>query len=279
MKNILITGANSYIGDSLARWLQEKPNEYTVDILDVKDSAWQKHGFSKYNSVVNVAGIAHIKETKKNKELYYKVNRDLAYEIAQKAKNEGVKQFIFFSSMSVYGVDTGVITRNTVPRPKSNYGKSKFEAEQLINALNDDNFRVAIVRPPMVYGKECKGNYSLLSKYASKIPFFPDVKNQRSMLYVDNLSEIVRKIIDEEIGGLYLPQNKEYVCITELIKVINEVHGRNIILTSIFNPLIKILRLKIFNKIFGSLTYEKDFAFKDCILYDFKKSIELTEVK
>lgn len=277
MKNILITGANSYIGDNLAKWLQNKPNEYTVDILDVKDSDWQNHDFCKYHTVVNVAGIAHIKETDKNKEIYYRVNRDLAYEIAQKAKNQGVKQFIFFSSMSVYGVDTGVIGRDTVPRPKSNYGKSKFEAEQLINVLNDDDFRVAIVRPPMVYGKGCKGNYVYLSNFAKKALFFPDIDNKRSMIYIDNLAEFIRFLIDSVGGGIFSPQNDEYVTTSEMVKLIAEAHGKKVRFTTLFNPILKILKINIINKVFGDLYYNDFHKTRNLRYVGFKESIKITE--
>lgn len=161
MKRILITGANSYIGTSFEKWLSQWPDKYTVDTIDMIDGKWRKESFAGYDVVFHVAGIAHIRETKKNRDLYYKVNRDLAYETAKKAKAEGVNQFIFISSMSVYGVDNGVINKNTPLNPKSNYGKSKLQAEKLIKPLCDDNFKVAILRPPMVYGKGCKGNYPM----------------------------------------------------------------------------------------------------------------------
>ena len=128
MKKILITGANSYIGTSFEKYLKENyPDEYIVDTVDMIDGSWREKSFAGYDSVFHVAGIAHQKETKKNAHLYYEVNRDLAVETAKKAKSEGVKQFIFLSSMSVYGMDTGVITKETKPNPKSNYGKSKFQ--------------------------------------------------------------------------------------------------------------------------------------------------------
>src|SRR5690606_19975052 len=118
---------------------------YHVETLDMKDSNWINFDFSKFDVVFHVAGIAHIKETKKNRDLYYKINRDLAVETAIKAKESGVKQFIFMSSMSVYGKITGVITKNTVPQPKTYYGKSKLESEMLIKNLTSNNFNISII--------------------------------------------------------------------------------------------------------------------------------------
>ena len=162
MKKILVTGTNSYIGTSLENWLMREPEEYRVDTVDMIDGSWKEKDFSSYDVVFHVAGIVHIKETSANQDLYYKVNRDLAFETARKAKGEGVGQFIFLSSMSVYRIETGVINKDTPLNPNTAYGKSKLEAEGLIKKLGDESFVITIIRPPMVYGKGCKGNYQLL---------------------------------------------------------------------------------------------------------------------
>ncbi|MCD7877611.1 MAG: NAD-dependent epimerase/dehydratase family protein [Cloacibacillus porcorum] len=152
MKKILITGANSYVGTSFEKWLSQWPDEYHVDTIDMIDGTWREKSFTGYDVVFHVAGIAHIKETKENEHLYYEINRDLAYETAQKAKSEGISQFIFMSSMSVYGIDTGIITKDTEPCPKSFYGKAKFEAELMIQPFSNDDFKIVSLRPPMIYG-------------------------------------------------------------------------------------------------------------------------------
>src|SRR5690625_4786973 len=162
MKKILITGVNSYVGNSLADWLGKEPENYSIDKISMRDGTWKEKDFSIYDVVVHVAGIAHQKETKKNQKLYFEINRDLACEIAKKSKAECVGYFVFLSSMSVYGLDEGVIDEKTQLNPKSNYGKSKFQAEKKISALADTTFKLAIIRPPMIYGKGCKGNYKKL---------------------------------------------------------------------------------------------------------------------
>lgn len=258
MKKILITGANSYIGTSFEKWLEQLSNEYKVYTVDIKDDTWKEKDLSKYDVVFHVAGIAHIKETKENASLYYKVNRDLVYEVAKKAKADGVKQFIFLSSMSVYGMETGVISKDTVPAPKSNYGKSKLQAEELIEPLQDSTFSIAVLRPPMIYGKGCKGNYVRLEKFALKSPIFPKIENKRSMMYIDNLCEFVKQIIDYEGKGLFLPQNDEYVCTSDMVREIAEANGKNIYMTKLFNPLLRVLKISTVNKVFGDLVYERD---------------------
>lgn len=257
MKRILITGANSYIGTSFEKYVKQWPKEYTVDTIDMIKGTWKEKSFSGYDVVFHVAGIAHIKETKKNAPLYYKVNRDLTYEVAKKAKKEGIKQFVFLSSMSVYGIETGVITRETIPVPKSNYGKSKLQAEKLIVPLESSTFKISILRPPMIYGPGCKGNYVRLEKFALKSPIFPNIKNKRSMIYIDNLCEFVKQIIDECSTGLFFPQNEDYICTSEMVKEIAEVHGKKIYMTKLFNPILKMLNISIINKVFGNLVYEK----------------------
>ena len=281
MKKILITGANSYIGTSVEKWLAKEPDKYHVETVDMRDESWKDKDFSKFDVVFHVAGIAHIKETNENKSLYYKVNRDLAYETAKKAKAEGVKQFIFLSSMSVYGIENGIIDENTIPKPNSNYGKSKLQAEELISSLQSDLFNIAILRPPMVYGKGCKGNYPRLARLAVLTPIFPKINNQRSMLHIDNLCEFIKMIIDFEDRGVFFPQNKDYVKTSEMVKLIAEMHGKKVKLVKIFNPLLRFLglRIKLINKVFGNLVYDKSMS-KYKVGYqiiDLRESIKITE--
>lgn len=281
MKKILITGKNSYVGNSFETWLKNYPSEYEVNKISLRNDSWKEHDFSVYDSVIHVAGIAHRKETKENEQLYYKVNRDLAYEVAEKAKDEVVPHFIFLSSMSVYGMDTGVINQETVPDPKSNYGKSKLQAEELIDSLKDESFKVAILRPPMIYGKGCKGNYPRLAKLALKTPVFPIIENQRSMLYVGNLSVSLKYIIDNRKVGLFFPQNNEFVNTSKMVYMIAKHHHKSLFMTRILNPFLFIMRKNgKLKKVFGNLVYEKKLSKTGLTTQDYtslEESIRLTE--
>lgn len=258
MKRVLITGANSYIGTSFENYIKENyADQYSVDTVDMIDGSWRDKSFTGYDSVFHVAGIAHVKETAENRELYYSVNKDLAIEAATKSKNDGVKQFVILSSMSVYGLVTGHITKETLCNPTNAYGKSKLMADEVIAKMNCDSFHVAILRPPMVYGKGCKGNYQQLSRFALKSPVFPFYKNARSMIYIDNLCEFVRKLVEENKSGLYFPQNEEYVCTAEMVRLIARYNGKRIYLLKILNIFVRIFQISIVKKVFGSLTYEK----------------------
>lgn len=258
MKKILITGANSYIGTSFSSYLEQYAKEYCVDTLDTIGNAWKDADFSEYDSIFHVAGIAHQKETEKNADLYYRVNRDLVCEVAKKAKDAGVKQFVFLSSMSVYGVHTGVITKETLPAPRSHYGKSKLEAEEKLNQLSGDAFLVAILRPPMVYGEGCKGNYQLLKKFALKSPIFPNIQNQRSMIRIDRLCEAVKQVIDHQRNGIFFPQDPDYICTSDMVLALAQKAGKKIYLTKAFNPIIRSLKLPVIQKVFGDLIYDKN---------------------
>ncbi len=267
MKKILITGANSYIGTSFENYIKEHyPDDYVVDTVDMIDGSWREKDFSEYDSIFHVAGIAHSDNGKISEEkakLYYAVNTDLTVETATKAKADGVKQFIFMSSAIVYGESapigkSKVITKDTPVNPANCYGDSKVQAERGIEPLNDDSFKVVILRPPMIYGKGSKGNYPLMAKLALKTPIFPYVKNERSMLYVENLCEFVRLMVENEERGTFWPQNAEYSNTSELVKMIADAHGKKVVLVKGFSWALKLLShvTGLVNKAFGSLSYD-----------------------
>lgn len=260
MKKVLITGGNSYIGQCFEKWVENYREEFHVDTLSLHGDEWKDKSFIQYHSILHVAGIVHKKETKKNKALYYLVNRDLAIQVAEKARSQGVSQFVLLSSMSVYGKSCSVITKNTETKPDSHYGISKLQAEKAISKLETEAFHVAIVRPPMVYGSNCKGNYQRLSKLAKCIPVFPDISNQRSMLYINNLSEFLRLLMISGNGGIYYPQNKEYVCTSKLVRLIANAANHRMTQIKLLNWLILHTKNRSLNKMFGNLIYEKDLS-------------------
>jgi len=266
MKKILITGANSYIGTSFEKYMAQWPDQYQVDTVDMIDGSWRNQSFAGYDSVFHVAGIAHSdngKLTEERSAVYYTVNTDLAIKTAKKAKADGVRQFIFMSSIIVYGDSapigkTKVITKDTPLAPANSYGDSKAQAEKGILPLNDDSFKVVILRPPMIYGPGCKGNYPVLSKLAQKLPVFPIVDNQRSMIYLGNLLEFVRLMIENEEQGIFFPQNSEYSNTTEMVKLIAQAHGKKITVIPGFTWALKLLShvTGLVDKAFGSLCYD-----------------------
>ena len=276
-KKILITGKDSYVGTAVEAWLKQWPKNYTVDTLDMRSEDWKTYDFSTYDVIYHVAGIAHAdvgQVTEEEKKQYYRVNTDLAVETAEKAKAEGVQQFIFMSSMIVYsGCKETKITKTTVPQPLNFYGDSKWQADQNIQALADENFRVVVLRPPMIYGKGSKGNYPQLARLAGKLPVFPAVKNQRSMLYIENLAQFVKWMIDYEESGVFFPQNEQYMNTSDLVQTIAGVKGHRIVMIPGTGWIVKGI-MKIPGKI-GTLAKK---AFGDSV-YDMQMSVYKEEYR
>lgn len=291
MIRILITGANSYIGTSFANYLAqpEFAGKYQVTTLDMIGDAWRSHDFSQYDTVYHVAGIAHSDNGKISDErakLYYAVNTDLTVECAKKAKDAGVKQFIFMSSAIVYGDSAPIgkeklITRDTPVNPANCYGDSKVQAENGIRPLDCESFKVVILRPPMIFGKGSKGNYPLLSKLARKLPAFPKVENKRSMLYVGNLVEFVRLMIENGEHGTFWPQNPQYSNTSEVISLIAKAHNKSCVLIPGFGWVLKLMShaTGLVNKAFGNLSYEQGMSvYKEPYQkYSLQEAIERTE--
>lgn len=288
-KKVLITGQGSYIGTAVERWLLKDKDHYQVDTLDMQDETWRDTDFSQYDVVYHVAGIAHAdvgNVTEEQKQLYYKVNTDLTIEVAERARQAKVKQFIFMSSMIVYsGCKENFITSETEPCPLNFYGDSKWRADQKIQEMDAENFKVVVLRPPMIYGKGSKGNYPQLAKLASKLPVFPIVKNQRSMLHIDNLCQFVKLMIDNEEHGVFFPQNGEYSNTSDMVQMIAEVKGHRIIMIPFVGIFIKLLE-KVPGKIggltikaFGNSSYDMSMSeYKENYrVNSLRKSIVLTE--
>ncbi|MBE6600261.1 MAG: NAD-dependent epimerase/dehydratase family protein [Ruminococcaceae bacterium] len=290
MKKILITGAGSYIGTSFEKYINlNYPDDYSVDTVDMLDGSWREKDFSGYDCVFHVAGIAHAdvgNVSDETRALYYKVNTDLTVETAKKAKESSVAQFIFMSSAIVYGDSAPIgknktIKKDTSPEPSNFYGDSKMQAENGILPLQDEAFRVVVLRPPMIYGQGSRGNYPVLSKFARKLPIFPYVKNERSMLYVENLCEFVRLMVDNNESGIFHPQNAEYSNTSELVKMIAEARGKKILLVKGFAWALKLMSRMtgLINKAFGNMSYDMTISeYKDNYrIFDLKDSIKRTE--
>lgn len=278
-KKVLITGAGSYIGEMFQNYAMEHyTDNFEIDTLDMLDSEWDKKDFSGFDIVYHVAGIAHAdvgNVSEETKAKYYAVNTDLPVKVAEKAKAEGVKEFIFMSSMIVYGESAPygtkkIIDASTVPEPANFYGDSKLQADVAVRDLADDKFKVLVLRPPMIYGKGSKGNYPTLAKLAKKLPIFPDVDNARSMLHIDNLCEFLCQIMlikeVSENAVVLFPQNKEWTKTAEMVREIAEVSGKHIRLAKVMNPCVALGKKVpgkvsgLVNKAFGNNCYAHEMS-------------------
>ena len=294
-KRVLVTGTGGYLGTSFEQYIGKingnmPQNLWHVTFVSMRNENWKEMDFSEYDVILHTAAIVHRREEPEMEQLYYDVNCKLTKELAEKAKKDMEEanaktgesrsmQFVFLSTMSVYGKVLGHITMDTKPAPTNFYGKSKLAAEEALQELVSENFIVSIVRPPMIYGKECTGNYRLLEKLAIKIPFFPRTSNERSMLYVDNLSEFLRLVMEKEAGGVFCPQNAEYVNTSEMVTVIRKSYGKTGITVPGFGWLLNIFagKISLFAKVFGTLTYEKEMSVYEAVgnyqIVNFEESI------
>lgn len=265
---VLITGKGSYIGEHIKSHLESFG--YNVDEVDTINDQWKKTDFAQYDSIVHVAAIVHNDAKDASEELFKKVNTDLPVSIAKTAKENGVKQFVFMSTMGVFGKgkslrkEENVVTKDTVPNAVGGYGGSKLEAEKKLKDLESDTFRVAIVRPPNVYGPNCKGNYiSLFKKLALNLFICPyaydDIK--QSMLFVDNLSELIRLIVEKSADGVYMPQDDLIPNTVEIIRIIRRIYGKKTHYSKLLGFFVKAFhKLPLINKIYGGIQYEESLS-------------------
>lgn len=273
MKKILITGAGSYVGESVRRYILAKDSSYRIDAVDTMGDNWKKADYTKYDVVFHVAGIAHVNADPKMEPLYYKVNCNLTIEVAKHAKAAGVRQFIFMSSQIVFhesqSLKAEVLTAETKPAPNGFYGNSKLQAENgLWNLVKNqkenstrsqggNQMKICILRPCMIYGPNAKGNFSRLAKLACKTPVFLEWHNKRSMLYIDNLAEFVKQAIERELEGTFYPQNRELADTVEIVRYFAKEAGHKIWITKLLNPFVWMgsLVLQPINKMFATYYY------------------------
>lgn len=262
MKNnnhsIAIFGKNSYIGTNLIQYINKERPSWKVIEIDSKNRNWENMDFSLFDVFIILAGIVHVKESKIKSEIYYKINRDLAIDVGYKAKKEGVSHCLFFSTMNIYGTDRGHINKKTLISPKTHYGRSKFQAEKELLRQEDDKFKVAVIRPPMVYGKNCPGNYNKLIKFIIKFRFFIKCDNQRSGIYIKNLVCFVIGIIEKKISGVVYPQDIDYYSINDILYGLRKISGYRIIEIAFLGILVKKIKYSFFSKVFGDLIYDNN---------------------
>ena len=261
----MLVGIGGYIGGKFTEYINNHYSDWQIDAVDSMNRKWAEADFSGYDAVYNVSGFAHANARQGIEELYYQVNGQLPIDVATKAKEEGVPLFVQMSSQIVYGDmsrlgEEKMITAETVPSESTVYGKSKMMAERGLMALVDDNFQVAIMRPPLIYSEFARDNFPRLVKFAKKMPIFPKLENKQSMVYVDNLCELIKLIIENNKGGIYYPQQECYIETSKIVADIARAVGNKMWQTRIFNPALRLLskipKLGFIHKAFGSITYD-----------------------
>ena len=286
MISVRITGGSGFIAGAVRARLEAFPDRYRVGCVSLRGGGWRDSGFSGWDCVVHTAGIAHVKADPALAPEYMRVNRDLTLEAARRAKADGARQFIFLSSVIVYGDPSPagerfLIGPDTPPAPANAYGRSKLEAEEGLRALEDERFRVAVLRLPMVFGRGCKGNYNALAALARRSPVFPRFENRRGVVYVENLAEFIRRRVDAGDGGLFFPQD-EIASTAGLAALVARAHGRRMILLRALNPAVRLLgRRGMVRRAFGDMAVDPALAAPDdgWRRFDLESSIRKTEIE
>lgn len=266
MKKVLLIGVGGYVGSRFKEYMKKK-SDYEISEVSSKNRKWDEISFQGFDAVYNVSGLAHANARQGSKEQYYAVNGQLPIDVATKAKKDGVPIFIQMSSMIVYGNMSSlgkqkIITKETMPTAPTIYGKSKMIAENGLHKLEDAEFQVAIIRSPLIYSENARDNFSRLVSFAKTIPFFPNLKNCQSMLYIDNLCELVHLIIENNQGGIYYPQQEVYIETSKIVGDIAKAVGNYMWQTKFFNPFLRLFskRIPIIQKAFGSITYDMNIS-------------------
>lgn len=262
---LLIVGKNSYVGTSVREYYLKAHPDVSVDVISSRGHKWEETSFYGYDAVYNVAGLCHADSKHGTPEMYREINTDLPIEIAKKARREQVKLFIQMSSTIIYGNmsligEEKYIDEHTSPTPVNVYGESKLNAEKGLLELEDEKFGIASLRCPLIYGENARDNFPRLVKFAKTMPIFPNIENKQSMIYIDNLAELIYLIISNQQRGIFMPQDEDYICTSKLVKDIAVASGRRLHLTKVFNPLIWLLsrRVYFFNKVFGNVAYRME---------------------
>ncbi|MCT7566360.1 NAD-dependent epimerase/dehydratase family protein [Aliarcobacter butzleri] len=253
MNKILITGSTGYLGNS---FINQFGNKYTFEKFSLLNQKIEDIKLDNIDAILHCAALVHQK-VEHSYEKYHDINVEYPLKLAKLAKQNGVKQFVFISTIAVYGEDEKKLDENTICNPTTPYGKSKLEAEKELLKLHDDNFTVSIVRPPMIYGKNAPGNIDSLVKLVKKSPIIPlaNIKNKRSFIFIQNLLHIIEEVILQKKSGIFLACDDEPLSTSKLIEFIAKNIEKKTYLIKIpfFESLLKILKPSFHKRLYGSL--------------------------
>ncbi|MBF7017994.1 NAD-dependent epimerase/dehydratase family protein [Staphylococcus durrellii] len=258
-KRILITGTSGYISNNLTNKITGEFHD--VERISMRNNAWMEYNLENYDVIIHAAALVHNNEPSARLSDYLHINMKKTLLLAEKAKQEGVPHFIFMSTMSVYGKEgqvgkPDIINKQSPMKPTTDYGLSKLIAEEKLMEMETEAFKVAVVRPPMIYGSKCPGNFKKLCKVAKKLPILPYIENQRSALYIEHFNDFIEQMINKQARGTFHPQDDYYFETTKVMHEIRkQLHKKTMVIKvpSFVYPILN--RLSLFKKLFGNLTY------------------------
>jgi len=277
MSKILITGANSFVGKNY----QQYSNNDTIDEVSLWEHEPEAIHYKGYDAILHLVAIVHQTKTIPEKEYFY-VNRDLAVRTAKAAKAAGVRQFVFMSTVKVYGAfnpEEGVWNEESVCEPEDAYGKSKYAAELALKKLEDQHFTVSVIRTPLVYGQDVRSNMLSLIKLVEKFPVLPlgKIKNKRSFTSAQNLVAFIDRIIEKKASGVFIAKDEKDLSTTELVILLSNYLDKRVRLIHIPEFLITLSKKvypRVFDRLYGSFFLENEKTLKQL---DFKPPLSIEE--
>lgn len=252
--NILVTGSNGFIG---SYFISKYKSKYEMVTFSFRNNNIINLDCNSIDVVFHLSALVHQMGGASASE-YEKINLTQTLELAKKAKESGVKQFVFMSTIKVYGEETKIkYNENTICSPEDEYGKSKLKAELELLKLEDEDFKVSIIRTPIVYGHNVKANIKSLINLVDKVTILPFKKilNKRSMVYIGNLCHLVNEVIHQQQSGIFLASDDEPLSTTSLIELIAKNLNKKLYLVKVpfFESFLKILKPSYYKRLYGSL--------------------------
>lgn len=255
MKSILLTGSNGFIGKY---FISQYGQLHKISTFSFLNDNFESLHVNNIDVVLHLSALVH--QPKASYEEFEQVNVLNTINLALKAKANGVKHFVFMSTIAVYGEEHCVLHENLTCKPVGFYGMSKLKAEMALQKLQDEYFTVSIIRPPMVYGYNAPGNIKSLMRLIKKIPVLPflNINNQRSFVYVGNLCAMIESVIEAKKGGVFLACDDTPLSMTQLIELIAQSMEKKIYLMqlSFFSKFLKWLKPFIYQRLYESLVVD-----------------------
>ena len=260
---ILLTGASGFLG---SYFINKYSSKYKIETFSFLNNNFKNLDLNDVDTVIHLSALVHQIDGATKKE-YEKVNVTQSIKLAKKAKKNGVKHFIFMSTIKVYGEETDrAYLENSECNPQDEYGRSKLKAEIELQKFEDNNFVISIIRTPIVYGYGVKANIKNLISLVNKVPILPfaNIQNRRNMVYIGNLCHLIDTIIEKEKNGVFLASDDKAVSTTDLIKLISKELDKKVYLVKVpfFEILLKIVRLDLHKKLYKSLEIDNSYTNK-----------------
>ncbi|AFL69136.1 NAD-dependent epimerase/dehydratase family protein [Sulfurospirillum barnesii] len=253
--HVLVTGASEFIGGYFTTHYSAT---YNISFCSFHQENLDALALGGISTILHLSAIVH--QPNATQALCNEFNVSKTVNLALKAKEAGVKQFVFMSTIAVYDTSLTFLNEDSLLNPATFYGQSKLEAEKQLLALEDEHFKVSIIRPPMVYGANAPGNIKSLMKLIDKVPILPfgGIMNQRSFVYVGNLCAMIDCIMKQRQSGIFLASDDAPLSTTQLIEHIARAKNKKkyLLHVKLFEYMLRWLKPSLYQRLFCDLVVD-----------------------